>query len=35
MSGIEWSIFALALVVVGVVAGIVMRMAERKKPRYE
>lgn len=34
MSGMEWLIFAAAVVVVGILVGGVMHMVERKKPKY-
>jgi len=34
MSGMEWSVFAVAVVVVGILVGAVMRLIERKKPKY-
>jgi hypothetical protein len=30
----QWSIFAAGVVVVGILAGVVMRMMERKTPKY-
>jgi len=30
----EWSFFTAAVVVVGVVVGVVMHLIERKKPKY-
>jgi hypothetical protein len=34
MSWMEWSVFAAAVVVVGIIVGAVMHLIERKKPRY-
>ena len=34
MSVMEWSVFAAAVVVVGILVGVVMHMMERKKPKY-
>jgi hypothetical protein len=34
MSGTEWSVFAAAVVAVGILVGVVMHMVERKKPKY-
>ena len=34
MSGMEWLVFAAAVVVVGVLVGGVMHVVERKKPKY-
>jgi len=34
MSGIEWSAFTAAVVVVGILVGVVMHLLERKKPKY-
>jgi uncharacterized membrane protein YGL010W len=34
MSPLEWSAFAAAVVVVGILVGFVMHVMERKKPKY-
>jgi hypothetical protein len=34
MSWMEWSFFAAAVVVVGILVGAVMHLMERKKPKY-
>ncbi len=34
MSGMEWLVFAAAVVVVGILVGGVMHVMERKKPKY-
>jgi hypothetical protein len=34
MSWMEWSVFAAAVAVVGIVVGVVMHLIERKKPKY-
>ena len=34
MSWMEWSFFTAAVVVVGIVVGLVMHLIERKKPKY-
>ena len=34
MSFMEWSVFAAAVVVVGILVGVVMHLMERKKPKY-
>jgi len=34
MSWVEWSVFAGAVVVVGILIGAVMHLMERKKPKY-
>ena len=34
MSFMEWSVFAAAVVVVGILLGVVMHLMERKKPKY-
>ena len=34
MSGMEWSVFAAAVVVVGILVGAIMHLMERKKPKY-
>ena len=34
MSVMEWSVFAAAVVVVGILVGVVMHLMEHKKPKY-
>lgn len=34
MSWMEWSVFAAAVVAVGILVGLVMHLMERKKPKY-
>jgi len=34
MPALEWTAFAVAVVIVGVVIGVVMHFTERKKPKY-
>jgi hypothetical protein len=34
MSFMEWSVFAAAVVVVGILVGVVMHLMESKKPKY-
>jgi hypothetical protein len=34
MNWMEWSVFAAAVVVVGILVGVVMHLMERKKPKY-
>ena len=34
MNWMEWSVFAAAVVVVGILVGAVMHLMERKKPKY-
>jgi uncharacterized membrane-anchored protein YhcB (DUF1043 family) len=34
MSWMEWSVFAVGIVAVGVIVGVAMRLMERKTPKY-